>query len=67
MPFGLLNAPATFQAMMNTILQEFLDHGVVVYLGNILRYSTSLSEYKALIKQALAQLERHDLAISLKK
>ena len=32
MPFGLVNAPATFQAMMNTILREFLDHGVVVYL-----------------------------------
>ena len=67
MPFGLFNAPATFQAMMNRILREFLDLGVVVYLDDILIYSKSLENQKALIKQVLARLERHDLAISLKK
>jgi len=36
MPFESVNAPATFQALMNTILREFLDHEVVVYLDNIL-------------------------------
>ena len=35
MPFGLVNAPATFQTMMNKILREFLDHGVVIYLDDI--------------------------------
>ena len=67
MLFGLVNAPAIFQAMMNTILREFLDHGVVVYLDDILIYSKSLEDHKALIKQVLARLERDDLAISLKK
>ena len=67
MPFGLVNTPATFQAMMNTILREFLDHGVIVYLDDILIYSKSLEDHKALIKQVLGRLERHDLAISLKK
>ena len=67
MLFGLVNAPAAFQAMMNTILREFLDHGVVVYFDDILIYSKLLSEHQALIQQVLARLERHDLAISLKK
>ena len=67
MPFGLVNAPATFQAMMNTILREFLNHRVVVYLDDILIYSKSLKDNKALIKEVLARLERHDLAISLNK
>jgi len=67
MPFGLVNAPAPFQAMMNTILREFLDHGVVVYLDDILIYSKTMEEHKSVVKQVLAMLERHDLAVSLKK
>ena len=57
MPFGLVNAPATFQAMMNTILRNFLDHGVVVYLDDILIYSENVEEHIALVKKVLAQLE----------
>ena len=67
MPFDLVNAPATFQAMMNTILCEFLDYGVVVYLDDILIYSKTLEEHKSLVKQVLTRLERDDLAVSIKK
>jgi len=57
MPFGFVNAPATFQAMMNTIIREFLDHRVVVYLDDILIYSKTMEELKGLVKQVLARLE----------
>ena len=36
MPFGLANAPATFQNMMNEMLKDMIDHGVVNYLDDIL-------------------------------
>ena len=38
MPFGLSNAPATFQNMMNEIFEDLIDHGVVIYLEDILIY-----------------------------
>ena len=66
-PFGLINAPATFQAMMNTILKNFLDHGVVVYLDYILIYSENEEEHIALVKKVLAQIEEYNLAVSTTK
>jgi len=65
MPFGLVNAPATFQTMMNKLLREFLDHGVVVYLDDILIYYENIEDYIKLVQKVLDRLEQHDLALSL--
>jgi len=67
MPFELVNAPATFQTMMNKILREFLDHGVVVYLDDILIYSENMKDDIKLVQKVIDRLEQHDLAVSLKK
>jgi len=67
MPFGLGNARARFQTMMNKILREFLDHGVVDYLDDILIYSENMDDHSKLVQKVLDQLEQHDLAVSLKK
>ena len=39
MPFGLVNAPATFQAYINIALIEILDVFATAYLDNIMIYS----------------------------
>ena len=67
MPFGLVNAPATFQTMMNEILREFLDNGVVVYIDDILIYSKDPENHTTLVRKVSQRLRDFQIAISLKK
>ena len=64
MPFGLCNAPATFQNMMHEVLREFLDLGVVVYLDDILVYSETKEEHIMLLTKVFTQLAQYNLAVA---
>ena len=64
MPFGLCNALATFQGMMNEILCEFLDLGVVVYPDDVLIYSKEKDSHVKLVRQVLAKLAKYKLAVA---
>jgi len=53
--------------MMNKILQEFLNQGVVVYLDDLLIYSKTHAEHVAIVRKLHSQLIEHQLAVSIKK
>ena len=67
MPFGLANAPATFQNKMNEIFRDMIDMGVVIYLNHILIYSDNEQDHIALVKRVLSRLQEHQLAIAPEK
>ena len=67
LPFGLTNAPATFQAYINNALREFLDKFCLAYLDDILIYSESKEEHVKHVTQILQTLREHGLYAKLEK
>jgi hypothetical protein len=67
LPFGLYNAPATFQTYIDNCLREYIDTFAMVYLDDILIYSNNKEEHKTYIKQVLSKLGQWRLFAKLEK
>ncbi|MBW0498388.1 hypothetical protein O181_038103 [Austropuccinia psidii MF-1] len=61
MPFGLTNAPASLQNLVNDIFADFLDIFVVVYLYDIMVFSSSQEEHVKHVASILQILMDNDL------
>jgi hypothetical protein len=65
MYFGLMNSPATFQAMMNNIMCDLIDEGVLVVY--ILVFMKTVEENERIVEEVLKQLEENDLFLKPEK
>ena len=61
MPFGLCNAPATFQRLMNKVFAAEVNDFILVYLDDILIFSNSIEEHWKHLKIALERLREAKL------
>src|SRR3984885_8277484 len=67
MPFGLKNAPGTFQRLIDEILREYIGEFVIVYLDDIMIYSKDFEEHTKHINKVLSKLRENNMIIKLKK
>ena len=57
MPFGLPNAPAVFQALVNDVLRDMLNRFIFVYLDDLLIFSQNMEEHVQHVRLVLRLLE----------
>lgn len=67
MPFGLCNAPGTFQSFINHTLRDFLDRFASAYLDDVLVYSESEEEHVQHNLQVLTKLRAAGLYLDIRK
>jgi hypothetical protein len=67
MPFGLCNAPSTFQILMNHVFLPFLCHFVLVFFDNILIYSKTWTSHLSHLDRVLHILSQHQLFLKQSK
>lgn len=63
MPFGLKNAPSTFQRLMNTVLSGLQGLQCFVYLDDIVIYASSIPEHSVKLKSIFDRLRTNNLKL----
>jgi hypothetical protein len=67
MPFGLCNAPSTFQSLMNHVFHPFLHHFVLVFFDDILIYIKTWTDHLAHVDRVLHLLSHHQIFLKQSK
>lgn len=67
LPFGLSNAPATFQRLMQRCLGDQSFDNVLIYLDDIIVYSPDFDSHIAHLNRVLSRLCQHGLKLKPEK
>ena len=67
MPFGLCNAPSSFQHYINDVLHEHLLDFVSAYIDDILIYSETHQEHEKHVRKVLEKLREAGLQLDIEK
>lgn len=67
MPFGLCNAPATFQRIIDKILRKEKGVFVMAYLDDIIVYSESVGEHNRHLEVVLSKLRAAGICLNKSK
>ena len=67
LPFGLKNAPASFQSMMDLIFGDQIDKHMAVFIDDINVYSLTFEEHMDHLKQTFDKCRKYGLKLKKKK
>ena len=66
--FGLMNSPATFQAMMNKLLRDLINTGkVAVFIDDVIVGTETEEGHDELVAEVVKRLEKNDLYVKPEK
>ncbi|XP_041853008.1 uncharacterized protein LOC121647552 [Melanotaenia boesemani] len=67
MPFGLCNAPSTFQRLMQRIFGDQQCQSLLLYLNDIVVFSSTTDQHLERLRVVLERLQREGLKVKLNK
>ena len=67
MPFGFCNAPANFQTLIDSILIGIKGEEALVYLDDVIVFSSTTEQYAGRLGKVLNRLETANLYAQLSK
>jgi len=66
--FGMMNSPATFQAIMNEILRDMINEGkVAAFVDDVLVGTKTEKEHDEIVEEILRRLEKNNLYVKPEK